>query len=633
MYKKMIFISLSILLVINGIVYFITKLNEQQRVEISLNDTLETLETHYNIILQHQKTIAITMFLSTMESKKFINIMKEAKGANQERRDELRVELQNFLMKKYERAKLKNVLQYQFIFPDNISFLRMHKPSKFGDDLTDIRDDVRYTNEMKKPIRSFTQGRTSHGFRNTFPIITKEGEYLGAMEISFSSDSFQYSLNNISQIHTHFLVSKKIFDTKIWRRDDLIVKYSQSAESSDFMVTLGTLHTKKRCIEDNIIKLAPKRKEIDVSLLSGEKFSFYVECETEIKIISFLPIKNLKDKSIAWLVSYEKAPFIELTLRGGMIIRIMTFLVSLLLIYFVIRQLHSRDEIERKHKLLNNILNITDNMVFITDFKTISFSNDRFKNLLNLKDTEELSDQVINLMVEQEGSLSSSLCDKNESFTSLIARTPEDARVVSILDRHLNLKSFKISISKTNLSDEFLVTLSDITLLKAKHDEIKKKAYYDVLTNVYNRNKFDEILEEEIYRASRYENDLTIAIIDIDKFKDFNDTYGHLIGDEVLIMVAQYINKNLRETDTFARWGGEEFVILFKNTSKEDASAVSDKLRDKISHLSHHSAGNVTVSFGITSYQKGDSLKSIFKRCDDALYVAKENGRNRVEVL
>ncbi len=633
MYKKIIFISLSIFLLINGAVYIAIKLNEKQRVEISLADTLNTLETHYNIILQHQKVIAITMFQSTMESKRFIEIMREAKDANTERRDELRYELHKYLAEKYERSKLKGVLQYHFIFPDNIVFLRMHKPSKYGDDLTDVRDDFRYTNKTKKPIRGFTQGRTAHGFRNTFPIITKDGIHLGAMEISFSSDSFQYSLNNISHIHTHFLVSKSIFDTKTWKRDDLIINYSQSAESRDYMVTLGTLHTKKRCIDNNIIKLAPKRKEIDAGIENGKKFSFYVECETEIKIISFLPIKNLKNRSIAWLVSYEKAPFIELTLRGGMIIRIIFFLVSLILVYFVIEQLYSRDEIEKKHRLLDNILNATDNIMFITDFNTISFSNNKFKNLLNIKYTEGFNGNILNIFVEHKGSLSYNMCSEGESFTSLIARTPEDERVVSILDRRLNFKSFKISVSKTNNRDDFLVTLSDITQLKAKHEAAKKKAYYDGLTNVYNRNKFDETLEEELQRASRYENDLSIAIIDIDKFKDFNDTYGHLIGDEVLIMVAQYVNKNLRETDTFARWGGEEFVILFKNTSKEDARAVSDKLRDEISGLSHHSAGNVTVSFGITSYQNGDTLKSIFKRCDDALYIAKENGRNRVEVL
>ncbi len=124
-----------------------------------------------------------------------------------------------------------------------------------------------------------------------------------------------------------------------------------------------------------------------------------------------------------------------------------------------------------------------------------------------------------------------------------------------------------------------------------------------------------------------------MAIIDIDKFKDFNDTYGHLIGDEVLIMMAQSVNDSVRGTDTFARWGGEEFLILFKDTSIENAKMVSEKLRNKIEKLQHPTAGSITASFGLTQYIDGDTTKSMFKRCDDALYKAKEDGRNRVEVL
>lgn len=110
-------------------------------------------------------------------------------------------------------------------------------------------------------------------------------------------------------------------------------------------------------------------------------------------------------------------------------------------------------------------------------------------------------------------------------------------------------------------------------------------------------------------------------------------TYGHLIGDEVLVMIAKSVNSNLRTTDTFARWGGEEFVILFKETSAEVAKMVAENLKDEIEKLHHATAKGITASFGVTQYIEGDTLESIFKRCDDALYRAKENGRNRVKVL
>jgi len=165
--------------------------------------------------------------------------MKKAIHATTEEKAILRKELQKILASKYALLKMKGVLQYHFILPNNESFLRMHKVDKFGDDLTNVRADFKYINKMKVPIHGFTQGRTTHGFRNTYPIINDKGEHLGAMEISFSSDSFQEYLTNISKIHTHFLVDKNIFDSNAWKRDDLIVKYTQSEEDKDFMLAIS----------------------------------------------------------------------------------------------------------------------------------------------------------------------------------------------------------------------------------------------------------------------------------------------------------------------------------------------------------------------------------------------------------
>jgi len=169
--------------------------------------------------------------------------------------------------------------------------------------------------------------------------------------------------------------------------------------------------------------------------------------------------------------------------------------------------------------------------------------------------------------------------------------------------------------------------------VQKKQSHTEKKAYIDSLTGVYNRNKLDELFENEIQRVKRYGKHFSIAIIDIDKFKNFNDTYGHLIGDEVLVMLAQCVNNNVRDSDIFARWGGEEFVILFIETSVNEAKIVAEKIKDKIQDLHHQTAGGITASFGITEYIENDTLEGIFKRCDDALYMAKENGRNRVEIL
>jgi len=285
--------------------------------------------------------------------------------------------------------------------------------------------------------------------------------------------------------------------------------------------------------------------------------------------------------------------------------------------------------LKEKEELLDEILNTSNNVIFLTDFQDVLLSNHKFKELID----KSFNHDIINLFVQVDGYLHAGVLKENEDFISLLSRTEIENRVVSIIDKHLNTKAFTISVSKVDNNSKCLVTLTDITKMKEQQVATAKKAYTDGLTQVYNRNKFDEVLKDECIYTKRYERPLSIAIIDIDKFKDFNDTYGHLIGDEVLISLAQTVNSSLRETDTFARWGGEEFVILFKETRADVAKQVSQKLKDKIQANTHELAGTITASFGVTEYKKGDTIESIFKRCDEALYLAKENGRNRVEVL
>ena len=298
---------------------------------------------------------------------------------------------------------------------------------------------------------------------------------------------------------------------------------------------------------------------------------------------------------------------------------------------------NSAEEIRQQHQLLNDILNTTDNIMIITDFKDVKFSNNKFKELFNIENTDlfnkSTNHNFLNTLVSTDGYLHQDLLRENEDLFSLVSRTEPENRIISILDTNSMTKAFMISISKSTNDGDYLVSLSDITEMKEQHVAISKKAYIDGLTKVYNRNKFDEILKEELKSARRYNNLLSIAILDIDKFKDFNDNYGHLIGDEVLFTMAQSVNKNVRDTDVFARWGGEEFVILFKNTSANVAKDVAEKLKDIIENNEHPTAGKITASFGVTEYATGDTIDSIFKRCDDALYISKENGRNRVEVL
>jgi diguanylate cyclase (GGDEF)-like protein len=144
--------------------------------------------------------------------------------------------------------------------------------------------------------------------------------------------------------------------------------------------------------------------------------------------------------------------------------------------------------------------------------------------------------------------------------------------------------------------------------------------------------KLDEVLSYESARSQRDKTPLTIAIIDIDKFKSVNDTYGHQVGDKVLVGVADVMLNNIRATDILGRWGGEEFMLILPNTSLEHASVHADKLREIVEQSNFSPVSRVTISMGLSSCANFVYQKQLIELADNALYEAKENGRNRIEV-
>jgi diguanylate cyclase (GGDEF)-like protein len=168
--------------------------------------------------------------------------------------------------------------------------------------------------------------------------------------------------------------------------------------------------------------------------------------------------------------------------------------------------------------------------------------------------------------------------------------------------------------------------------IRQMEKDFNKRASTDALTRAYNRLKFDEILEREMKRATRYQKLLSVAVFDIDHFKKVNDTYGHLVGDYVLQSIADITRDNIRGTDYLLRWGGEEFIIILPETNVEKAEELAVRIKHSIEGYDFRRAGHITVSFGVTQLKKGDSDKEFIKRADDAMYKAKALGRNRVEV-
>ncbi|MFY9143428.1 sensor domain-containing diguanylate cyclase [Sulfuricurvum sp.] len=176
--------------------------------------------------------------------------------------------------------------------------------------------------------------------------------------------------------------------------------------------------------------------------------------------------------------------------------------------------------------------------------------------------------------------------------------------------------------------------------MKHKVDELysmtntlEQKAYKDNLTGINNRENFEDIFSIEIANAKQNHLPLTLIIFDVDHFKLVNDTYGHQAGDIILIDLVKLIADNIKNGDVFARWGGEEFVILTPSTEISGACNLAENLRKLVqSHSFSYVESEMTLSFGIAQLSAEDTKKTLFEKADGALYEAKKNGRNRVEV-
>lgn len=168
--------------------------------------------------------------------------------------------------------------------------------------------------------------------------------------------------------------------------------------------------------------------------------------------------------------------------------------------------------------------------------------------------------------------------------------------------------------------------------IEAQLELVRKQARTDGLTQCYNKTMFNELLATEIKKADRHGYIFSLIMFDIDNFKSVNDTYGHLVGDNVLREVAAVSCRSIRKSDVFARWGGEEFCILLPQTGLDDSAAVADKLRQLIAGHDFGEASRQECSFGVAEHSRDRKREDLVRRADKALYHAKRNGKNLVAV-
>lgn len=262
---------------------------------------------------------------------------------------------------------------------------------------------------------------------------------------------------------------------------------------------------------------------------------------------------------------------------------------------------------------------------------------DNFLSIENISINEadqasETLDAVVNAQVQDIHADMSSADDLNDLKTKVEKR-------LNIVSDHI--REYRISEQQRYSSAQQNVESMQSRLQQLEQEsgklrtliiEKNKEATFDALTKIPNRLAYEKKALEELARCKRFATPLSMAVWDIDFFKDINDTYGHKVGDKVLMAVAQLLEERMRETDFIARYGGEEFVMFLPGTTDQNALVLTEALREKIAACKFNHQGQITritMSCGITHYIENDDQESMFERADKALYAAKDNGRNQ----
>ena len=285
----------------------------------------------------------------------------------------------------------------------------------------------------------------------------------------------------------------------------------------------------------------------------------------------------------------------------------------------------SRKEIDKLSKVVEQI----DDSVLITDKKgTITYANKAF-----FDQTGYTKDDVLGSTprVLKSGKYDDAFYKK---LWGTILRG--DIYKETLINKKKNGDIFYEKKTITPLKDDqdnlvgFVSSGKDVTLETMMHQEMEYVASTDKLTGIYNRHKFEELFTLEAERTRRFSSPLSLILLDIDHFKSVNDTHGHDVGDHVLKHLSSIIKSNIRQIDIFARWGGEEFLILSPGNNLTEVKMFAEKLRLAVEKTSFPTVNHVTVSIGLSEFGVDDNFSSLFQRADKALYFAKNNGRNQV---
>jgi len=289
---------------------------------------------------------------------------------------------------------------------------------------------------------------------------------------------------------------------------------------------------------------------------------------------------------------------------------------------------------KESYNKLQKFIDTQKNIVILTNGKQIDFANKQFFDFFGYPDLKSFQKEyncICELFHHDDEFFHLGKIDEDENWINFIGTLPKVNRIVKITNKDNEDCVFTITINSFE-KDLLILSFTDISESYKEQNQLKQKVTHDKLTSAYNREYFEQSYQKLILETVNTNYSLGLAMIDIDFFKQVNDTYGHDVGDSVLIELVQEVNSFSRDEDILIRWGGEEFLFVIKVKSKEDLIKSLEHIQQNIGKHTFKHIGKLTCSIGGACYMENEDIYTTLKRADIALYEAKATGRNKVIV-
>lgn len=642
-------ISLSVGLFLTASFYSYLEYEKKAEVQIILDHENKILSTSYQAITNMFSVSIENYFKHIITKEPILNILRQAKQASEEEKEILRGLLYRKLYPLYNgELKELGIQQLHFHTPKGESFLRFHLPTENGDSLLHIRESIKIANIDKKSVIGFEGGKNYPSFRYVFPIID-DGVHLGSVEFALSFQSIELELSKL-------LTSKNcIFFMKKEVTSDIIFKQQQqhfmpSAFSPHFIVEnqrLTNLTTKS--IESPFVKriqlLLKESKNIEETLLKGQNFSMPFIDENDGYIVNFHAIKDISGRFVAYVATYgylDDLTVIDKKYRNAYIIGLLCIVLFSVSLYLLLVQ---RRKALREKSRFETVVNKSNNGILLMDEKgDIFFINQAACKILDYASLEIIGQNSHSKIHVHAAPDSDTICPILNTLTYQQSYIGEDTfrkRNGEHIVVHLNATPFV----EDGVTTGIVVIFRDITSEKKDKETIEHLAYYDVLTDLPNRKLLLDRLSSALAYSHRSHEFGGLLFMDLDNFKILNDTKGHNVGDLLLREVAKRLSKELRQSDTIARFGGDEFVVLVTHLGRDEegARAELEKIARKIltslskeyrfGTFNHAFSHQCSASIGGVVFCNGKiSIHDILKEADMAMYEVKKSGRNNIKI-